>query len=32
MDVNIFYSSEKIERLINVLGMNKDNKRKLEQS
>jgi|TARA_B100000073_G_scaffold343514_1_gene348491 hypothetical protein len=29
MDVNIFYSSEKIERLINVLGMNKDNKRKI---
>ena len=28
MDVNIFYSSEKIERLINVLGMNKDNKKK----
>lgn len=29
MDVNIFYSSEKIERLINVLGMNKDNKKKI---
>ena len=29
MDVNIYYSSEKIERLINVLGMNKDNKRKI---
>ena len=29
MDVNIFNSSEKIERLINVLGMNKDNKRKI---
>ena len=29
MDVNIFYSSEKIERLINVLGMNKDYKRKI---
>ena len=29
MDVNIYYSSEKIERLINVLGMNKDNKKKI---
>jgi hypothetical protein len=29
MDVNIFYSSEKIERLINVLAMNKDIKRKI---
>ena len=29
MDVNIFYNAEKIERLINVLAMNKDIKRKI---
>ena len=30
MDVNVFYSSEKIDKLIKILNMNKSNKKKIK--